>query len=203
MTDDERRDFLERALVAATEAARYYSFNPAIAAAQSALESNWGQSQLAREAMNLKGIKSGRSWTGPTIELPTREYREADDEWYTTMATWRKYDSWEHAFRDYGALIERVYPHAATLADYPRQFLEALVSGQLKYATDPAYVAKVWRIVEQYDMLAMQPTDNDDWRIIVYDSDNEITANVTIAAGATILTRVDPEHRRVHVRPDD
>ena len=50
---------------------------------------------------------------------------------------------------------------------------------------------------------AMQPTDNDDWRIIVYDADNEIAANVTIAAGATILTRVDPEHRRVHVRPDD
>ena len=162
-----REQFL-RAAFAAAQAAADASFNPIIAAAQAALESNWGRSQLATKANNLKGVKAGSRWKGEVLALPTREQRP-DGTWYTYTANWRKYRDWQHALEDYGALIRRVYPHAVAVADNPRKFLEALVSGPLKYATDLNYVTKVWRIVEQYQML--------DWvsqaagLILLYDAD--------------------------------
>ena len=145
-----RQEFLRRALEAAVAArANGAPINPTIAAAQAALESNWGRSQLAAHN-NLKGVKAGRSWSGQTVELPTREF--ISGQWISTTATWRVYDSWEHAFADYGELIRRVYPQSAAVQDDARAFLEGLVSGRLKYATDPGYVAKVWAIVQQFGL---------------------------------------------------
>lgn len=165
----EREAFLQQALTAAREArsTNKHRFCPIIAAAQAALESNWGRSRLATEANNLKGVKAGSSWKIPVIELPTQEQRP-DGSWYTTIARWRKYDSWAHAFEDYGALIERLYAHAAEVADDPRAFLEQLVAKDYpKYATDLAYVAKVWGIVEQYDMLKpLEPAYQ--WTVVVH-----------------------------------
>ena len=158
---DSRAQFLQEALAAAKQGLKAgHRYNPIIAAAQAALESNWGRSQLARRANNLKGVKAGRSWDGPTITLPTREF--LNNQWVTVDAKWRMYIDWAHAFADYGRLIERVYPQAAAVASNARAFLEALVSGQLKYATDPDYVAKVWRIVEQYSTVF----SNAAWRIV-------------------------------------
>lgn len=128
------------------------SFNPVIATAQACLESNYGRSQLAKQANNLFGVKAGTSWTGPVITLPTREWRGT--EWVTVDAKWRAYATRRHAFEDYARLIQRVYPHAVEVRDKPLLFLRALVSGELKYATDPSYVEKVWRVVRD---LKLQP----------------------------------------------
>ena len=198
-----RTEFLHRALAAA-RAARTPAlrFNPVIAAAQAALESNWGRSQLATRANNIKGVKAGRSWRGEVLELPTREQRP-DGSWYTTVARWRVYRDWAHAFEDYGALIERVYPHAALVADDPRAFLEALVSGTLRYATDLDYVSKVWRIVEQFTMLqVVNNSPQDVGYIILYDATGKEVARTPIPEGATVLARADLDRRRYHVRPD-
>lgn len=150
-----RTEFLNRALDAA-QAARNAGapINPTIAAAQAALESAFGRSQLAQHN-NLKGVKAGSRWTGRTVDLPTREF--INGQWISTVATWRVYDSWEHAFSDYGELIRRVYPQAAAVANDARAFLEALVAGPLKYATDPNYVQKVWAIVRQFELPAHVP----------------------------------------------
>lgn len=195
-----RDDFLTAALTAATQARDVGApINPVIAAAQAALESNWGQSQLAREANNLKGVKAGSSWGGPVIELPTREWREADSTWYTTVARWRKYADWKESFEDYGALIARVYPVAASRADDARAFLEALIHGdRYSYATDPDYVAKVWSIVEQYDLREPAP----DRLLIVFGVDGSEVARVVLPANADVLTRVSADGKRVYVRPD-
>lgn len=156
MTHAEQELFLLKALHAAEHAHKEQPFfNPVIAAAQAALESNWGRSQLAQQANNLKGVKAGSSWRGDTIELPTREWREADDTWYTTTARWRKYPNWAAAFLDYGDLIERVYPHAAAVADDATGFLDQLTARAYpKYATDPAYTAKVWSIITGSNVLS-------------------------------------------------
>lgn len=138
--------------VAARMAYPELRFNPVIAAAQAALESNWGRSQLAVRANNIKGMKVSRDWQGKRIQLPTREQRP-DGTIYETVADWKVYPSVQEAFRDYGALIERVYPQSAAVAEVPLAFLEGLTSGALKYATDLQYTSKVWSIVEQYGML--------------------------------------------------
>lgn len=166
-----RSEFLERALSEAQKAYQQKStFNPVIAAAQAALESNWGQSRLATEANNLKGVKAGSRWQGPTIDMQTREWREADNTWYTTVARWRRYDTWADAFVDYAKdIIERNYPHAVAVKDDPKQFLIALTSGRLKYATDPHYTDKVWSIVQQFGLLEKaSPPERAQFRLEVY-----------------------------------
>lgn len=196
-----REAFLKAALAAATQArAAGAPINPVIAAAQAALESNWGQSQLAREANNLKGVKAGSQWGGPVIELPTREWREADGTWYTTVARWRKYADWAEAFEDYGNLIKRVYPVAASRAEDARAFLEALIHGdRYSYATDRDYVAKVWAIVEQYNLLELASAR----LLLVFDATGAEVARVTLPPGADVLTRVSADGSRVYVRPDE
>ena len=197
-----REEFLAAALAAATAARGVGApINPVIAAAQAALESNWGQSQLAREANNLKGVKAGSSWGGPVIELPTREWREADGTWYTTVARWRKYADWKESFEDYGALIARVYPVAASRAEDARAFLEALIHGdRYSYATDPSYVEKVWAIVEQYNLLDLEP--DSDRLLIVFARDGSEVARVPLGS-ADVLLRASADGQRVYVRPDE
>lgn len=197
-----REEFLVAALAAATVARDVGApINPVIAAAQAALESNWGRSQLAREANNLKGVKAGSSWGGPVIELPTREWREADGTWYTTVARWRKYADWKESFEDYGTLIARVYPVAASRAGDARAFLEALINGdKYAYATDPSYVEKVWSIVEQYDLLDLVP--DSDRLLIVFARDGSEVARVPLGS-TDVLMRASADGRRVYVRPDE
>lgn len=158
MDKTERTKWLKDVYNEAVTARKTYPelrFNPVIAAAQAALESNWGRSQLAVRANNIKGMKVSRDWQGKRIQLPTREQRP-DGTVYETTADWKVYPSVQEAFKDYGALIERVYPQAAAVADIPFAFLEALTSGALKYATDLQYTSKVWSIVEQYGMLTWE-----------------------------------------------
>lgn len=145
--------FIGMAKDASGRAATKMRFSPVIATAQAALESSFGRSVLAKSANNLFGVKAGRMWKGETVVLPTKEFVAGG--WTTVAARWRKYRDWDEAFLDYGSLIERVYPHAAATSHSPRQYLEALVGGYMKYATDPDYVSKVWEIVEQYKLLPL------------------------------------------------
>lgn len=196
-----REEFLKAALAAATAARDVGApVNPVIAAAQAALESNWGQSQLAREANNLKGVKAGSQWGGPVIELPTREWREADGTWYTTVAKWRKYADWTECFDDYGSLINRVYPHAAAVAHDARQFLEQLTARDYpKWATDPRYTEKIWSIVEQHNLLAAAAPER---LLLVFDTTGEEIARVPLPEGADVLVRASSDGQRFYVRPD-
>ena len=49
-------------------------FNKAVVFAQAALESNWGNSELAWKANNLFSIKAGATWQGETISLKAKEW---------------------------------------------------------------------------------------------------------------------------------
>lgn len=132
--------------------------SPPIAAAQAALESAFGKSQLAREGNNLFGVKAGASWQGQTLSLPTKEW-SPERGWYETTAVWRKYPNWEESFDDYGDMIGRLswYADAVAVCDDPLAYLKALVNrDEPVYATDPAYIEKVWAIVEQYGLLEPQ-----------------------------------------------
>lgn len=196
-----REEFIDRATAAAREAkAAGAPINVPIAVAQKALESNFGASQLAVLANNLGGVKAGGSWSGPVIELPTREYRAADDTWYTTVARWRKYRDWAHSFEDYGDLIRRVYPFAAVAADEPRRFLEELVARDYpKYATDPDYVEKVWSVAERHGLLDPPGPAR---LLIVYGVDGAEVARVPLPEGVDVLLRASSDGTRYHVRPD-
>jgi flagellar protein FlgJ len=139
----------EEFIAAATAAARAFAENggsPAgVALAQAALESNWGDSQLARDAHNYFGIKA--HGTLAWIELPTHEAKEGA--LVRTVARFAKYDSMEACFADRERILATVAAYAearACVAD-PEAFLRALAR---HWATDPHYADKLLRIYREH-----------------------------------------------------
>ena len=121
-------------------------FNKAVVFAQAALESHWGNSELAQQANNLFSTKAGASWQGETISLKAKEW-DSRSGWYAITTHWRKYADWSEALLDYARIIAQVpwYQDALKFLNNPRQFLKALLpeGSEPGWATDPDYFQKV------------------------------------------------------------
>lgn len=95
-------EFFSSLLPLARKAGEAFRINPAVILAQAAIESGWGQSDLASEHHNYFGLTAyGRSnvwWKGASIELGAHSLR------------FRTYDSPGDSFMDYARLIRSVYP---------------------------------------------------------------------------------------------
>lgn len=154
-----QQDFIAMAFKAAEEAVRKGApINAAIAAAQAALESAYGNSQLCKVANNLFGIKAGKSWKGEVVEFGTSEF-DPDRGMYKTRAVFRKYDSWAHCFEDYGKIIGRLswYKDAVAAKDDPVGFILGLAAKPGKepgWATDPRYTEKVLSVAKRFNLIS-------------------------------------------------
>lgn len=142
-----KTEFIKKMISACAEAKRKGAiFNTAVVIAQAALESNWGNSGLAVKANNLFGIKAGRSWTGHTLDLPTKEWSKAKG-WYKTVARWCSWPTWSDCIIYYSGMLQRLswFRDALAHLDNADKFLEALLpeDGQPGWATDPKYFSKV------------------------------------------------------------
>jgi len=127
--------------------------NPEGAAAHAAVESRYGQSQLAAEFGNLFGLKRGSSWTGETITLPTWE--AVGGKTIQTTAEFRAYPSWVESIADYASVIDRLYPFAARYASSPLGFLYGLFgAGEYRWATDPQAWSKAAGVLQAFDLIA-------------------------------------------------
>lgn len=95
-------EFFSSLLPLARKAGEAFRINPVVILAQAAIESGWGQSDLASEHHNYFGLTAyGRSnvwWKGASIELGAHSLR------------FRTYDSPGDSFMDYARLIRSVYP---------------------------------------------------------------------------------------------
>jgi len=118
--------------------------------AQGALESAWGESGLAKSAMNLFGVKADKSWTWPTVTIPTREFK--DGKWVTVPALWRKYSSWAECLTDHAKffIVNKRYAPAFKHTDNAEQFTLAIAAAG--YATDPQYAAKVIAVIRSHNL---------------------------------------------------
>lgn len=134
------QDFLDQLLPAALACQAAHGIPASFTLAQGALESSWGDSDLATKAKNLFGIKADKAWHGPTFDLKTGEVFNGKR--VVVPASWRKYATWDEAIND----------RALYLADNPRYvkcWAEATGDGWARavaaagYATDPAYAAKL------------------------------------------------------------
>lgn len=150
--------------------ARGAILNRRAAVAQAALESAWGESLLASRYHNLFGVKAGRGWHGPTVDLWTYEWygkRESGKPVYEkVMAKWRVYPSWSECLVDYSRLIQARpwFRDAMPHADPPHgdgdwiRWLSHLVDqdepGELRWATSPDYVEKVLRCAAMIEQTA-------------------------------------------------
>jgi flagellum-specific peptidoglycan hydrolase FlgJ len=110
------------------------------------LESNYGNSKLAKEANNLFSI-TGESWAKqgkPVVYMETKEYSPAKG-WYTVIRPFRKYSSWEESVKDFFNLLESNTRYQRVIQTLKginiNDFAEAMwLSG---YATDPEYKDKI------------------------------------------------------------
>lgn len=107
-------EFVKRFLPEAEAAAKQFRINPVVMLAQAAIESGWGESDLAKRHRNLFGITgygpANEFWHGCRVEL------------VTDGLPFRKYADTQSSFFDYARLITTAYPAAAAVSYYPSAF---------------------------------------------------------------------------------
>ncbi|MDQ7981341.1 glucosaminidase domain-containing protein [Paraburkholderia sp. SARCC-3016] len=137
-------EFIAAIAPAAQDLAARTKIPASFTVAQAALESSWGASKLAQLGFNLFGVKADRSWTGPTLSLPTTEYLGGKPT--TVQALWRKYDSWLASLEDRARfLLDNPRYRAAFLCTDGESFAAAVQAAG--YATDPQYAMKILAIM--------------------------------------------------------
>lgn len=135
-----------------------YGVPASVALAQSILETGWGGSTLSSTWHNFFGIKCAKSYVSPfqagCVNLASGEYYPSTG-WTSQVSPFRTYDSDVESFRDYGLFLTENprYANAFNYTDQPKEFIRQVwLAG---YATDPDYVAKIVRIMDTYDLYAL------------------------------------------------
>ena len=123
---------------------------PDMVGCEAALESAFGQSELARDYNNLFGMKAKQHPDFGTVNLPTREFQ--DGQWITISAKWENYPTLEDCFADRLATLTRlksVYPHyaAALAADNAETYVQEVSK---TWSTDPNRAFKCISIYRDY-----------------------------------------------------
>jgi len=124
----------------AVEEMEKYRIPASITLAQGILESNSGNSALAREANNHFGIKCHKEWTGKT-------FHQDDDE---KDECFRKYPSAEDSFRDHSEFLS-TRDRYKLLFDLEVTDYKGWAHGlkQAGYATNPRYPDLLIKIIEE------------------------------------------------------
>jgi flagellar protein FlgJ len=142
------RDFLERIGPHAQAASRETGVPARFIAAQAALESNWGRSEIrsgdGSQSFNLFGVKATRGWSGKSVDALTTEYSGGNAAKSTEK--FRAYDSYAEAFSDYARLLKSRYKDAVAAGSDSMQFAQGLQ--RAGYATDPRYAEKISRVIQ-------------------------------------------------------
>lgn len=130
---------------------------PSITIAQAILESSWGNSELAKEPnYNLFGIKAGNDWTGATYTKNTNEY--VNGQLTTVPALFRVYNSYGESISDHGRLFTSSPWRANNYAEFlkAKDYIAASQALQKAgYATSPTYATTLQRVIEQYQLNAL------------------------------------------------
>jgi len=120
---------------------------------QAALETGWGRSEIrgpdGRNSHNLFGIKAGGSWKGRTVDITTTEYVNGKPQ--KQVDTFRAYDSYADAFRDYANVLRSNarYQNVIAQGQDAAGFAQGLQ--QAGYATDPGYAQKLMGVIRMVE----------------------------------------------------
>jgi flagellum-specific peptidoglycan hydrolase FlgJ len=144
-----QRQFLDQATAEAVRASHPF---PRMAACEAALESNYGLSELARDANNLFGMKIHRHNVYGEMALPTREFENG--EWEQVPGVeWEKYPDIAACFADRLATLERlanVLPHYKAALD-ATSAAEYIAEVSKTWSTDPDRGKKCLSIYLDYN----------------------------------------------------
>ena len=148
-TTSKQADFVNQHSKAAQAAEAITGIPASFMVAQAAHESGWGRREIKNAdgstSFNIFGIKASPGWTGKTASVTTTEYINGKPR--KMVASFRAYDSYEEAFKDYARLMKNSPRYAPVLAqaDTAQGFAKGLQ--RAGYATDPAYADKLTRVI--------------------------------------------------------
>ncbi|WP_418316577.1 flagellar assembly peptidoglycan hydrolase FlgJ [Piscinibacter sakaiensis] len=148
-TGTKQADFVSQHNDAAEAAEAATGIPASFMVAQAAHESGWGKREIRNAdgstSFNVFGIKAGGSWTGKTAEVMTTEYVNGRPR--KQVASFRSYNSYEEAFKDYAKLMKNSprYSQVVANASTAQGFAQGLQ--RAGYATDPAYAAKLTQVI--------------------------------------------------------
>ena len=117
--------------------------------AQACIESAFGKSTLAAKYHNYFGLTCGTGWTGPSVNMMTKE--EYTPGVLTNISqNWRVYPDMESGVKGYFDFIQ--YPRYKNLKGVtdPKKYLQLIK--QDGYATASNYVSANMAIVDQYNL---------------------------------------------------
>ncbi|HIE16375.1 MAG TPA: LysM peptidoglycan-binding domain-containing protein [Bacteroidales bacterium] len=136
-------EYIERYKIIAIAEMKQYGIPASITLAQGCLESNFGNSMLAKKANNHFGIKCHSSWTGKKI------YKDDDKK----HECFRRYKSAWESFRDHSEFL-RTQSRYAFLFEYKITDYKKWAYGLKKagYATSPSYPKRLINIIEKYNL---------------------------------------------------
>jgi len=141
--------FVRQHTEAASKAESATGIPAAFMLAQAAHETGWGRKEIRHadgtSAYNLFGIKAGANWSGPVAEVTTTEYIGGVARKVT--AKFRAYGSYEESFADYARLMKDSPRYAGVVASGGDASAFAHGLQKAGYATDPAYGAKLTRVI--------------------------------------------------------
>ena len=142
------QSFVQQVWPQALDAARSLGLPPHFLVGQAALETGWGKSQIRKDdgspSYNLFNIKAGSNWRGEVAEATTTEYENGKA--VSRVERFRAYGSYAEAFADYAKLLG----NSPRYAEVRGQTDANTFAGALQkagYATDPAYAAKLTRVI--------------------------------------------------------
>ena len=128
--------------------------------AQSVLESQYGQSELAVNAHNYFGLKyrSGRCPTASGIYYKVGSEQNADGTYTSSAMQWMKFDNMEKGVQGYFDFIN--IPNYAALKGITDPLLYLQTIKDCKYATSINYVQNVYKVIEKWDLTKYDKFDN-------------------------------------------
>jgi flagellum-specific peptidoglycan hydrolase FlgJ len=161
---DSAEIFIEGLSSLAKQEAKKFGIPAAIKLAQGGLESNWGNSKLAKEANNYFGLKDKTDFTAKEMELIANRIKHRTKEFENNVAvnkteTFCVYETRWASFRHHSLkLRQRIdkkfnkgYAKMKNipLKDYKKWAWALQESG---YSTDPDYAKKLIEIIERYNL---------------------------------------------------
>ena len=127
---------------------------PSITIAQAILESNWGNSNLTKEANNLFGIKADYYWKGEYVLFDTNEYHN-----HIIIDKFRKYDTLNDSIKDHSNFLlknTRYKEHGVFEAKTYKEQAKALENAGYSTAEDEfgnkTYAKMICEIIRQYNL---------------------------------------------------
>ena len=166
--DDDIVKYITRFQNIAKREMKEYGIPVSVTLAQGILESQSGQSRLAKEGNNHFGIKCHKDWKGKTILHDDNKAQEC----------FRKYEDPEDSYKDHSKFLAQRKRYAF-LFRLPKTDYEAWARGLKKagYATDPTYPEKLIYIIEKYDLGKLDKEVLREMSVKVEDKEEEKTGN--------------------------